>query len=225
MPNPPASGVDLVLLDLDGTLTDSGPGIAASFRYAFDQLGVPLDESKIRLCIGPALRIGMALLGMPPERTEDAIVAYREHYGPIGLFDNTVYDGVLTMLERWHRAGLRLALATAKREDYAVTVAEQFGIEPYLEFVVGADIQQARVDKDEIIALALRIAGVDGSDRVVMVGDREHDVLGAVVNGVRPVGVTWGYGTRDELVAAGATWLVDTPVELADLVLGWAAAV
>ena len=212
-----------MLLDLDGTLTDSAPGIVASFRHAFDAVGVKLDEDAIARCIGPALRQGMRILGMPADRVEEAVTAYRAYFVPHGIFDNRVYDGVVDVLDRWRDAGLRLALATAKREDYAVDVLAHFALDGYFDVVVGATPDARRTHKDEIITEALRLAGVAGSERVVMIGDRDHDVLGALANGVVPIGVAWGYGSREELESAGARRIVETPAALGDLVLDLAA--
>jgi phosphoglycolate phosphatase len=219
-----AHGLDLVLLDLDGTLTDSAPGIIASFRHAFATLGVELDEGGLARCVGPPLRDGMASLGMPPARMEEAVVAYRAYFVPHGIFDNRVYDGVIAMLTRLRDHGLPLGLATAKRVDYAIDVLVHFGLDGYFDLVSGATADGRLTHKDEIVTAALLEAGVPGSERVVMIGDRDHDVHGARANGIVPIGVAWGYGSRTELEDAGVRWIVESPAAVADLVLELATA-
>jgi phosphoglycolate phosphatase len=191
----------------------------ASFRSAFDAVGVKLDEDGIARCVGPALREGMKILGMPAERVDEAVTAYRAYFVPHGIFDNHVYDGVVDVLARWRAAGLRLVLATAKRVDYAVDVLVHFDLDGYFDVVVGATADGRLTHKDEIITEALALAGIAGSERVVMIGDRDHDVLGAIANGVVPIGVAWGYGSRAELESAGARWIVESPGALGDLVM------
>jgi len=217
------AGLDLVLLDLDGTLTDSAPGIIASFRHAFASLDIELDASGLSRCVGPPLRDGMAVLGMPPALLEEGVAAYRAFYVPHGIFDNRVYDGVFAMLTRLRQAGLMLGVATAKRVDYAVDVLVHFELDGYFDIVTGATADGRLAHKKEIVTEALLEAGVPGSERVVMIGDRDHDVLGARANGVLPIGVAWGYGSRAELEGAGARWIVDRPAAVADLVLELAA--
>jgi phosphoglycolate phosphatase len=217
------AGLDLVLLDLDGTLTDSAPGIVASFRHAFAALDVELDPRGLARCVGPPLRDGMAVLGMPPARIEEGVLAYRSFFVPYGIFDNAVYDGVIDMLTRLRQAGLMLGLATAKRVDYAIDVLDHFGLDGYFDVVAGATADGRLAHKEEIVTEALLEAGVPGSERVVMIGDRDHDVIGARANGVVPIGVAWGYGSRHELETAGARWIVDSPAAVADLVLDLAA--
>jgi phosphoglycolate phosphatase len=222
--NTTSSGVELVLFDLDGTLTDSEPGIAAAYRHTLGALGLPVDEARIRACIGPPLTTSLATLGIPPERIGEAVAVWRPWFATHGIFDNAVYPGVPDMLQRLHRAGIRMGLATAKLRRYAVDILDHFELSAYFDPVAGATADGRLTHKDEIVADALLEAGIPGSSRVVMVGDREHDMYGATANGVSPLGVSYGYGQRAELEAGGARWVVDSPAEVADVLLTLAAA-
>ena len=212
-------GLELVLFDLDGTITDSHAGIAASYRHTLGELGLRADDAAIRACIGPPLQWSLASLGVPAERIPEAITIWRRFFSVHGIFDNEVYNGVPAMLEQVAGTGVRMGLATSKLRKYAVDILEHFGLTAYFEPVAGATGDGRLTHKDEIVGDALLQAGVGGSERVVMVGDREHDMFGAVAHGLVPLGVRYGYGAPGELEAAGARWIVDSPAELADLIL------
>ncbi len=211
-----------MLFDLDGTVTDSKPGIVASYRHTLDVLGVPIDEPILLRCVGPPLRDSLLSLGVPAGRLEEAIAVYRAWFVSNGIFDNRPYDGTVAMLDRIHRTGVRVGLATSKLIDFATDILTHFGLEAFFDPVCGATRDGRLSHKDEVVGEALLESGIVGSDRVLMVGDREHDMFGAVANGVVPVGVGWGYGTPAELEAAGAKWIVDTPTDLADLIVSLA---
>jgi phosphoglycolate phosphatase len=212
-------GVDLVLWDLDGTITESGPGIMASYRHTLESLGRTADEAALRRCVGPPLAESLASLGVPPDGIAGAVATYRAYFAVHGIFDNRVYDGVPEVIDRLRSVGIRNGLATAKRHDLAVRILEHFDLAGLLDPVCGSTADGRITHKDEVIADALLTAGVPASSRVLMVGDREHDMFGATANGVVPIGVSWGYGDRRELEASGATRIVDTPAELLDLIL------
>jgi phosphoglycolate phosphatase len=210
---------DLVLLDLDGTLTDSAPGIIACIRYALDGLGQPVpDDAVLRGFLGPPLAVTFGQgLGLPPEMVDAAIEKYRERYHDVGLFENAVYPGVVDALSALG-AQSDLAVATSKPTYSATRILEHFGLADRFAFIGGADLAGERHDKAAVIAHTLdelAARGVDApGDRVVMVGDREHDVHGARTHGIDTVGVLWGYGSAEELTAAGAVTLARTPADL-----------
>jgi phosphoglycolate phosphatase len=206
-----------VLLDLDGTLTDPRDGIVRSIRHALERLGAPCppDDHLVRY-IGPPLRASFGeLLGTRDRaRMDQAVALYRERYRPIGLFENAVYDGIPQALDALRAGGHRLILCTAKPAEYAEEILVHFGLRGAFAAVHGAELDGTRVDKAELMAWLLPREDVDPAD-AVMVGDREHDVVAARANGVRALGVLWGYGSAAELTAAGAEALLERPAELA----------
>jgi phosphoglycolate phosphatase len=219
----PADVTDLVLFDLDGTLTDSQPGIAAAYRHTLDVLGLETDAATLRRCVGPPIRDSFLLFGVPRADVEEAVAVYRAWFVPNGMFDNRLYDGIVEMLERVKGTGVPMGVATSKLRAHAVTILDHFGIDAFFDPVCGATPDGRLTHKDEVVADALIEAGVEGSEQVLMVGDREHDMWGAAANGAVPIGVRWGYGSQSELESAGARWIVDTPAELADLIVSLAA--
>ena len=221
------AGADPILFDLDGTLTASGPGILASVRYALAELGEPIPgQAVLDRFIGPPLATSFAeLCGLSPDRVEEAIGAYRVHYIQRGMFDNAVYDGIPDALDHLSDAGGTLAVATSKAEPYARDILDHFGLSDRFAVVVGSELDGRRTDKAEVIAEALRQLGSRGADQrgdgrgagPAMIGDRRHDVAGALAMGVPSIGALWGYGSADELTAAGATALVAQPTGLVPL--------
>ena len=212
-----------VLLDLDGTLSDSEPGILRSLQWACEVEGFPIPtEAEVRSVIGPPFEIGLPSIGIPDDALFRVIKTYRERYETIGLFENTLYDGIVTMLDELAAAGLSLSIATAKPERTAVRILEHFELTERFEYIVGATLTQERRAKHQIITHVLELLGFDGGDHVVpgvvMVGDRDHDVHGALQNGLPCLGVTWGYGSVEELLTAGAFALADEPADVVDLV-------
>ncbi|CCD92251.1 putative haloacid dehalogenase-like hydrolase family protein; Phosphoglycolate phosphatase [Bradyrhizobium sp. ORS 375] len=219
------SQVHSVLLDLDGTLIDSRSGIAASALAALRSLGhAPGPTLDITPFIGPPLQDMMRMLLLAhgdrvgDDRVDEAVLAYRQHYGEIGLFDCALYPGVREALQEMHRAGLRIYLATSKRELFARRILEHLDLASYFQAIHGS-VPSGELDhKPELLSHILmerNIAGAHG----VMVGDRHHDVAGAHAVGMRSLGVLWGYGSREELEAAGAGRLVETPSDLARAVM------
>jgi phosphoglycolate phosphatase len=206
---------DPVLFDLDGTLTESGPGILSSVRYALERMGQPaLDDEALRQFIGPPLLDSFRdLCGFDAAQVTVAIAAYREYYGTDGQYENCVYDGIPELLSTLRDAGRTLAVATSKAELYATSILDHFDLTGYFATIVGSELDGRRTGKADIITEAL--ARLDRpAAGTVMVGDRSHDVRGAVAVGVRSIGVLWGYGDDAELVAAGADALAATPAEL-----------
>lgn len=215
------SDVELVVFDLDGTLTDSRPGITNAYRRTLEVLGLPpADGAALDGCLGPPIRECLTSIGVPADRMDEAVVVYRQWFVVHGIFDNAVYDGVVPMLTRLRDAGVPTALATAKLEQHAHDILAHFGLDGLIDGPIsGATVDGSRVDKADILAETLRRAGIAGSRRVLMVGDRSHDVRGALANGARPIGAGWGYGAPGELAAAGAGCILARPDDLADLVL------
>ena len=203
-----------IFFDLDGTLTDSGEGIMNSARYAFEQSGLPVpDRSELRKMVGPPLSVGFPLAGMPEERVDEAVRLYRFRYNEGGgKFENRVYDGIVGLLAQLKDAGCRLFVATSKPEQLAREILFGFGLTPYFEYVAGASWDQSRQNKDDVIRYLLSV--VDAPEGAVMVGDTHYDVIGAHKRGLPCIGVTWGYGLREEIEAAGADAVVDSSAML-----------
>lgn len=211
----------LVLLDLDGTLTDSAPGILPAVAHAYRSLGlaVPPDDV-LRGFIGPPITTSFGAHGVPPGRMDAAVAAYRAAYEAHGMSAAEVYPGIPDALRRLRAAGCRLVVATSKPEVYATRVCAGNGLAGLVDGLHGATLDESRSTKGLVVAAALRSAGPDvDAARTLMVGDREHDVRGAAEHGLRCLGVTWGYGGADELCRAGAVALVDAVAALPDAVL------
>ena len=212
-----------VLLDLDGTLSHSEPGILRSLQWAFEQEGFPVPtEAEVRSVIGPPLEIGLPSIGVPDDALERVINTYRSRYETTGAFENTLYDGILEMLDSMAAQGLSLSIATAKPEKTAHPILDYFDIAHRFEVRAGATMTSERRTKAQVIAFALDELGIHGhpdlEEMVIMVGDRDHDVVGAMYHGIPCIGVTWGYGSIEELLGSGAVALADTPAEVAELV-------
>jgi phosphoglycolate phosphatase len=210
-----------VLLDLDGTLIDSQPGIFASCLAALRALGHDPDEAlDIKRAIGPPLEdVLRALLeAHGDDRIGEAVAAYRRHYEEIGLLGSEPYPGICGALEEMRRAGLRIYLATSKREVFARRILENLKFATYFDGIYGS-VPGGKLDhKQELLAHILSEQHI-GASHSLMVGDRRHDIIGAHAVNMRGLGVLWGYGSRDELEAAGADRLVELPADLAPVVL------
>jgi len=204
----------LVLLDLDGTLTDPCDGITRSVTSALDGLGLPrLEERQLRSFIGPPLQDQFASLGLDEGDVGRAVELYRERFRDHGLHENRVYEGVPEALGALAAVPLRLAVATSKPTPFAQRIVEHFGLDVHLDVVAGATLDGSRRTKADVIRFALTALAADPAD-AVMVGDRAQDVAGARTLGLPSIGVTWGYAEPGELEAAGADQVVGTPLEL-----------
>ena len=210
-----------VLIDLDGTLSDSSVGICRSLQHAFTACGFePPGYDQVRAIIGPPFDQTLPTLGIPRSELERVIFAYRERYQDVGLYENEVYPGIAEMLIDLRDNGYTLAIATAKPQVTAVRIVEHFGFTEYFSVQAGATIEvgSGRRTKADVIEFALDELGIDAGDHVVMVGDRDHDVEGALQNNIDCIGVTWGFGTHGELTEAGAAAVVDSPAEVVSAV-------
>lgn len=203
-----------VIFDLDGTLTDSGEGIKNSTVYALERLGLPVPaDSELRKMVGPPLSVGFPLLGVSETQVDEAIRLYRVRYNEGGgKHENRVYDGIVDCLAALKIAGCRLFVGTSKPESLAREILTGFHLAPYFDYIAGASWDRSLQNKDDVLAYLLTVIG--GTDGAVMVGDTHYDVIGAHAQKLPCIGVTWGYGTREELAKACADALVDTPEEL-----------
>lgn len=212
----------VILFDLDGTVTDSGPGIMNSVQYALDRFGISNpDRSVLRRFVGPPLEDSFQrFFGLSSEEAKEGVRYYREYYSAGGIFENSVYDGMVETLQKLKAYGCRIYLATSKPQVFGIQVLEHFGLLSVFDGVVGSFLDGTRINKDEIVKEVLCQAGITQENRscAVMVGDREYDVLGAHRNGIEAIGVLYGYGSREELEKAGADRIIGRPEELLQIV-------
>ncbi len=206
-----------ILFDLDGTLDDPFEGITKSVEYAMKKFGVESDREKLKCFIGPPLTDSfMSYFGLDLQNAKLAVDYYREYYRPTGIFEVSIYEGIPELLDRLQKAGCELLLATSKPIIFADMILEKFDLKKYFAATFGSELDGTRVKKDEVIAYALENYQIDKSC-AIMVGDRRHDVEGAHKNGMPCIGVTFGYGERDEHIACGADFIVDSVSELEKL--------
>lgn len=210
-----------ILLDLDGTLTNSLEGIGKCFQYAFAAMGMnEPDFEEIRAYIGPPLMDTFQnAYGFSEEKAAEATAKYRERYNVIGWKENVVYDGIEEALKRLYDEGKILLVATSKPQIQAVKILEHFGLARYFQDICGADPQTQRNHKDKVIQYALEHNQITDLASVLMVGDTKYDIIGAKQCGIDGVGVLYGFGTKEEMELAGAVGIAETPWQMAELVL------
>jgi len=203
------------LFDLDGTLTDNSAGIVKSARVGLVSVGVDgVTDSQIRAQIGPPLRAMYTNLGLADDQIEAAVAGYRSYYGDHGVLDNSVYEGIASALTALSESGRTLAVATSKPETFARRILDHFDLAHYFAFIGGATLDGTRETKAAVVSHTLAAVGAEPAD-ALMIGDRRHDIEGARTAGVkRSIGVTWGFGSRNELETAHATTTIDDPAEL-----------
>jgi len=205
-----------VYFDLDGTLTDPYEGITKCILYALDRLGFPHpDDAYLYSCIGPPLWDTFPEM-VGPELTKRAIDLYRERFVEIGWLENKPYDGIHEALEAVAAAGHTLFVATAKPHQQARRIVDHFGMGAYIRTVYGSELDGTRGKKGDLLAWAL--PQNPGATRTIMIGDRRHDLLGARANNMETIGVAWGYGSIEELEAAGADRIATSPADIPGLI-------
>ena len=210
-----------ILFDLDGTITDSALGITNSVKYALNKLNAPIPPYET-LCkfIGPPLLDGFRdICGFDAEKAQEAVKLYREYYETTGLYENAVYDGIHELLRALKEKGKTVILATSKPEKFARLILEHFNLTQYFDYAAGATIDETRNKKDAVIAYALKECNITDKSLAVMVGDRHHDIFGAKQNGIASIGVLYGFGSHEELTAAGADYIAENIDELYKILL------
>src|ERR1700730_7506891 len=208
--------MNTIYFDLDGTLTDPKPGITRSIQYALGKLDRAIPtEDELTWCIGPPLHASLKKLLGTDDLAAAALLLYRERFGDIGLFEDEIYPGIEDTLSVLAKSGRRMFVATSKPGIYAERIIDHFKLRDYFERVFGSELDGTRSDKTELLDYALKAAQVDPAG-AIMIGDRSHDMIGARGNGLTAVGVLYGYGSKEELLAAGAHRLSATPQELLD---------
>lgn len=209
----------VIMFDLDGTLSDPKDGILRSVDYALNQMGIQREGEELLSFIGPPLQDSFKdHFSFTENEVHTAISHYRERYQALGKYENTLYPDVELMLNTLKEVGYRLAVATSKPTVFANDILAHFKLETYFDCVVGSELDGTRSDKGEVISYALSLLQVKPED-VVMIGDRVHDIAGAQTCGVDSIAVSYGYGSEEELAAAGATHRVNGMNELLNLLV------
>ena len=211
-----------ILFDLDGTLTDPAAGITNSFIHALEFFGMEIPSYE-KLCsfIGPPLPSTFEKeFGFTGEKNDLAVKKYREHFATKGLFENTVYEGIPELLQALKEQGFELIVATSKPEQYSVQILDHFDLSKYFDFICGSNMDESRSKKEEVIEYALGLTNNKNKETILMIGDREYDIIGAQKNNIKSCGVLFGYGSKEEHQNAGADFICDSVKDLQDLLLG-----
>lgn len=210
-----------IFFDLDGTLTDSAPGIIHSVQYALKKYGIEAEENDLCSFIGPPLvHSFQERFGFDHDKALEAVAYYREYFTAGGMFENSVYPGVEEMLQKLKEEGLMLAVATSKPEFFSKQILEHFALTRYFDFIGGAAMDETRTTKVEVLSYALQELQVDPA-KAVMIGDRENDMEAASLLGTESIGVLYGYGSKEELANAGAKVFAETPMDICRIISGW----
>ncbi len=202
-----------ILFDLDGTLTDSGEGIINCAILALEHFNLPIpDRETLRVFVGPPLHETFMQFGVPADKAAEAVTVYRSRYVPIGMFENAPYEGIRELLEALKAQGHTLYVATSKPEWMAQEILKKFELDGYFDLICGATMDTSRTEKSQVIAYLLGLTG--SAEDAIMVGDTKFDVIGAAAHNIPTVGVSWGYGTVEDMQQAGAAAIVNTTQEL-----------
>lgn len=214
------SRYDVILFDLDGTLTDPGLGITNSVMHALKKYGIEVEDRKtLYKFIGPPLIESFEkYYGFSHEDAVKSVDYYREYYKDKGIYENKVYDGIENLLIKLSENNKKIILATSKPEAFAREILRYFGLDKYFLFTAGSTMSETRTNKADVIEYALAECGITDKASVVMVGDREHDIIGANKNSIDSIGVLFGYGSREELENAGATFIAETVEDIPEYV-------
>ena len=207
--------IEYILFDLDGTLTDPSLGITNSVMYALKKFKIEIkDRTELYKFIGPPLiNAFMDYYGFSKEDALKALSYYREYFSVTGIFENRLYDGIFELLKELWADGKKVILATSKPQEFAKRILDFFGISDFFYFVGGATMDESRSEKDDIIEYVLNQCKIS-PDNAVMVGDRKYDILGAHKFGIKAIGVTYGFGSEEELATAGADCIAHSVTEL-----------
>ena len=205
-----------IFFDLDGTITDSGEGIINCAALALEHFGLPVpSREEMRVFVGPPLDQTFIKYGVPADKTDEAIKVFRSRYTTVGKFENFPYPGIRETLQQLKQQGHRLFVATSKPEETAVDILHKFELAEFFEEICGASFDHSRVHKADVITYLLGMTGDVG--QTLMVGDTAFDVIGAAAHGISTVGVSWGYGTVEEMEKAGAVAIAHSMDQLVEL--------
>ncbi|EGG80983.1 HAD hydrolase, family IA [Lachnospiraceae bacterium 2_1_46FAA] len=210
-----------ILFDLDGTLTNSQLGITTCVAYALESFGIHTENpEELRKFIGPPLKESFVkYYNMTDGEGDRAVEKYRERFATVGLYENEVYAGIPELLQKLKAQGKTLLVATSKPTVYSDKILEHFGLKEYFSYIAGSELDGTRVNKAEVIQYALEQMKITESEKIVMIGDKEHDMIGAGICGVDSIGVLYGFGEREELENHGATYIAETVSDLEKILL------
>ena len=210
-----------ILFDLDGTLTNSQLGITTCVAYALESFGIHTENpEELRKFIGPPLKESFVkYYNMTDGEGDRAVEKYRERFATVGLYENEVYAGIPELLQKLKAQGKTLLVATSKPTVYSDKILEHFGLKEYFSYIAGSELDGTRVNKAEVIQYALEQMKITESEKIVMIGDKEHDMIGAGICGVDSIGVLYGFGEREELENHGATYIAETVSDLEKIFL------
>lgn len=213
--------IKYVFFDLDGTITDSREGIINGFVHALEHFGIKVEDRKyLERFIGPSLADSFRNeYGFNEEQVAQAIAKYREYYSVIGLKESVLYEGIKELIIDLTKNNKNVILATAKPQVFSEKILENYGIKQYFKFVSGATLDGSRGKKGDIIRYALENLGPVNIDECIMIGDRYHDIQGAKENNMKSIGVTYGFGSEEELKKAGADYIAHNAEELRNIIL------
>jgi len=213
---------NIVFFDLDGTLTESAPGITGSIAYVLDNWGIPYrDLDELHVFVGPPLHEAIKnYYSFTDDKATQFVKEFRAYYSDKGMFISSVYPGVVELLEKIKASGRKIMLATSKPEEMAIRILEHFELSKYFDEIAGATFDNSRVNKDDVIKYLLDKLPEEDRDvtKIVMVGDRKHDVLGARAVGMDCIGALFGYGSREELEGAGAKYIAETALDIYEFI-------
>ena len=207
--------VKTIIFDLDGTLTDSAEGITNSVKLVMEHFNIPIPGMDVlRTFVGPPLHGMFVKHGIPEDRIDEAIEIFRGRYVTIGKYENKPYPGIHNLLQTLKSNGHTLFVATSKPEPQAKDILTHFGLAGYFDCICGASLDRSRISKEEVLRHLLK-TNPDGTH--LMVGDTVFDVIGATALNIPTIGVSWGYGSPEDMLQAGAINIADTMEQLLDL--------
>ena len=202
-----------ILFDLDGTLTDSGEGIINCASLALEHFGIPVPDRKtMGVFVGPPLHDTFVKFGVPEDKVDEAVKVFRSRYFTVGKFENFPYPGIPELLQTLKNHGHKLLIATSKPETLALEITNHFDLAQYFDRICGASLDRSRITKEDVIEYLLSLE--ESTENAIMVGDTEFDVLGAASHGIPTIGVSWGYGSVEDMQKAGAVSIAYTTQEL-----------
>lgn len=209
-----------ILFDLDGTIVNTKEGITRCVEYSLSHFGISVkNRDELEVFIGPPLHKSFQVYyGFDEEKSMDAVSKYRERYKDIGIFECNPYEGIVELIKELYKNNYYIGLATSKPEEYAIRILEKFKLLEYFRVVTGSNMDGSRTDKDEVIKEAIERFGASGKEEeFLMIGDRHHDIDGAKKNGIKTVGVSYGFAKGGELVEAGADYIVTFPFQIKEI--------
>ncbi|KOF56954.1 hypothetical protein AGR56_10145 [Clostridium sp. DMHC 10] len=209
-----------ILFDLDGTLTNSKEGITKSVQYALNKFNISVqDLNSLEKFIGPPLKDSfMEYYDFDENKADEAVKYYREYFSEKGLFENEIYPNIESMLSKLKDAGLHLIVATSKPTVFSEKILDHFNLAKFFDAIVGSTLDGSRSKKSDVIKFVLKKNKINPNE-ALMIGDREHDIIGAAKNNITSMGVTYGFGSHSELKKAGAAYVVDTVNEIAEKII------